>query len=501
MGVLESAGENLVRWGKYPKAFAEENFEGFDVDEPWQDEFFSVLPQIVHPRIALQAAKGPGKTALEAIAIYWFLSTQGDKGKHPKGFGISITRENLKDFLWTELQKWRLRSKFISEAFEWTQSKIYLKQYPDTWYFSARGYRQDANKDQQANALAGLHEDYTLVVIDESGGVPDAVMSSADGSLSTGVWNKIIQGGNPTHCSGPLYRAATTERDMWYLIRVTGDPDDPKRSKRMKISWCIEQIRKWGRENPWVKVNVFNEFPPTSINALFGPEEVAAMMSRRVPRESYEHSQRRIGVDVAGGGDDKTILFPRQGLAAFRPVEMRNAKPSEIAARIVLAKARFRSEMELVDNTGGFGSGVINYAQDAGLSPIPVEFAGKADDPGFYNKRAEMWFRMSEWGKRGGALPNLPALTKQLTTATYTQKNGKFLMEPKELMKERLGSSPDEADALCCTFCIEDLPGSDPLSQLIARVQGSRRAEAEYDVLADHQNEKKFAENDYNVLG
>jgi hypothetical protein len=56
-------------------------------------------------------------------------------------------------------------------------------------------------------------------------------------------------------------------------------------------------------------------------------------------------------------------------------------------------------------------------------------------------------------------LPNLPELTGELITPTYTfSKSGKFLVEPKDLVKERLGRSPDLADALMCTFGMPEMP-------------------------------------------
>jgi hypothetical protein len=58
--------------------------------------------------------------------------------------------------------------------------------------------------------------------------------------------------------------------------------------------------------------------------------------------------------------------------------------------------------------------------------------------------------------KGGGGLPNIPELIGELTTPTYTFVGGKFLIEPKEQVKARLGRSPDLADALALTFAIAE---------------------------------------------
>ena len=61
-------------------------------------------------------------------------------------------------------------------------------------------------------------------------------------------------------------------------------------------------------------------------------------MHRHLPPDVYLWAQKRLGVDVARFGDDRTVLFPRQGLAAFRPVIMRNARTTDIAARVAKAE-------------------------------------------------------------------------------------------------------------------------------------------------------------------
>jgi len=77
-----------------------------------------------------------------------------------------------------------------------------------------------------------------------------------------------------------------------------------------------------------------------------------------------------------------------------------------------------------------------------------------------------MWFLMAEWIKRGGALPNVPELVKELTTIQYTFQNGKFKLEEKQQLKDRIGFSPDYADALALTFAIPDQPARQPWDHL-----------------------------------
>lgn len=206
---------------------------------------------------------------------------------------------------------------------------------------------------------------------------------------------------------------------------------------------------------------ILGQFPKSSINSLLSLQQVEAAMGKHLSLKDYSYSQKRLGIDVARGGMDSTVIFPRQGLAAFKYTQMRNANGPEVAARILAAKAKWGSEMEFVDDTGGFGGSVIDSLVLAGQTPIGVHFASKATNPRYFNKRAEMWIEMSEWVKRGGALPSCNQLKKELISVNYFINKGKFQLESKDQVKKRLGFSPDMADALALTFAQADMPARD----------------------------------------
>ncbi len=195
--------------------------ENFNVEpDLWQVDVLTALADPSKRRIAMKAAKGPGKTAVLAWCIWWFLVCWGEPGNHPKGAATSITEDNIDDNLWPELSKWQSRSEFLKVAFVWKKERIFAKDHPQTWFFSKRTWPKSGDSTQQANTLAGLHSDFNLFVLDESGGIPDSVLSAAEGGLATGRWGKVIQAGNPTHLEGPLYRACTSARHLWHLVTI-----------------------------------------------------------------------------------------------------------------------------------------------------------------------------------------------------------------------------------------------------------------------------------------
>lgn len=460
---LNEAASIIKEWKLDPVKFVRDNFK--TEPDKWQVEVLRIFPSQDKDKIrqSMQACVGPGKSAVLAWCAWNFLSCYAEEGEHPKGAAVAITSANLADNLWAELSKWRSRSPFLIEYFEWTKSRIFAKQHPETWFISARSWPKTADAEEQGRVLSGLHAKFVLYLIDESGDIPPPVLRAAEQGLSNCAWGKILQAGNPTSHDGMLYLAATSQRHLWHVTCITSDPDDPDRTPRVDIEWAREQIDKYGRDNPWVMSSVLGQFPPSSLNTLLSPYEVEAAMKRNPPITDYDFAQKRIGVDVARFGADATVLFPRQGLVAFQPTELRGLRTNEIAAHLVKLKDEFKSEVELIDGTGGWGAGVIDsYLQVAGKKggAVEINFSGKAIDARYFNKRSEMWFKMAEWVKRGGTLPPLPKLVQELSCPTYAFHNGKFRLEEKEQIKQRLGFSPDYADALGLTFAMPEMPRS-----------------------------------------
>jgi hypothetical protein len=393
---------------------------------------------------------------------------------------VSISKDNLRDNLWKEYAKWIHRSPACNAALTWTSGRIFANDHPETWFLSARAFAKTANSDQQGATLSGLHGKYVVCQMDESGDMPTAILRAGEQALSqaSGGFAKLLQAGNPISLEGMLYAAANELRAQWFVIRITGDPSDPNawvHSSRVgtkPLEQAKLQIATYGRENPWVKSYILGEFPPASINALLGYEDVAAAMRRHLRIDQYEWSQKRLGIDVARFGDDRTVLFPRQGLAAFNPVVMRTQNTIQIAARAARAiikwgKGNPAELLAMVDDTGHWGHGVIDSLTTAGYPVYPVIYHGKAMDPRYKNVRAENWMLMADWVKAGGALPFLEDMVAELTTPTYTFLAGKFVLEEKDQIKIRLGRSPDLADALSNTFALPDMP-----NELMTRLKG-----------------------------
>lgn len=493
-----SLADKLLAYRRDPALMVREQF-GVEPD-PWQLTVLDAFPW--NQRMALLACKGPGKTCVLAWLAWNFLLTR----PAPNLAATSVTGDQLADGFWKEMAKWRDKSALLKQMFEWTKTRISHRQYPETWWMSARTWPHKASPTEQAATLSGLHADYIMFILDESGGIPTSVMATADAALSGCIEGHILQAGNPTHREGPLYDAWLTHRQMWWVIEITGDPDDPNRTSRMPVEWARQQIQMYGREDPFVLVNVFGKFPPSSLNVLLGPDDIQAAMARHYTERDIAGASRVLGVDVARYGDDASCIFPRQGLVAFRPKLYRKLDGTEGGGQTARIMDDFKADGCFIDDTGGYGAAWIDQLRRLGRSPIPVAFSNKPIDPRFHNKRAEMYWDAAEWVKNGGQLPGMevPGMVEFMQAMTRTQysyqkDDGRLIMEDKMAVKQRLGASPDVADAFVLTFAF-------PVSSLtVRRSMPSHRASADFDyaavVTGVKQTRPAMAQGDYNPYG
>jgi phage terminase large subunit len=493
-GVLADAPaqavEALARWLDDPVAFVREVF-GAEPDA-WQID--ALLAMCREPRTALKACKGPGKSTVFAWYGWWALGLHA----HANGIALSITLDNLRDNLWKEMALWyaRPRAAWLRAEFTINSERIAHRRHPKTWWLSARSFPQDARPDQQANTLAGLHAAFVFILADESSDYPQGVMDAAEGIFSVqGCEAHLAQAGNPTRCEGPLYVACTRDRALWTVIEITGDPDDPKRSPRISLEYARQMIDAWGRDNPVVMVNLLGQFPPTQSDKLLGPNDITAAEARDCARRDYDGEAIVYGLDVARFGDDKCHLRKRQGVVAFRGQDFRNLDGPELANRVSMIVLREQKESgrrpdAIYVDVAGVGASAYDHLKLLGWGDIlvPVDFGGGADEPErFANKRAEMWWRMSEWTRKRGCLPTgSNQLGRDLTAPSFrfklVGKRTVMLLESKDDLRKRGVPSPDEGDALALTFYAAVQVRRD--YQPDARAQTGGRVATEYNPFA-----------------
>lgn len=451
---MSPAAEKLRRWKADPVAFVRQALHA--EPDSWQCKVLAAAP--TEQRILLKASKGPGKSTVLAWLGWWFALCHS----YTKGAALSITGDNLRDGLWAELAKWRNASRELQAAFTWSAERIVANDHPETWFVAARTWSKDADASRQGEALAGIHADNAVVLLDEFGGFPKAVLATAEAVLANadpkqGRVAKMFAAGNPTQTEGPMYDACTTDRARWWVYEITGDPDDPDRAPRVSKEWAREQIATHGWDSDYVRVNVRGLFPLSQSNTMIGAEVAAQAARRNIGESEVRHDARIVGVDVARFGSARTVLQCRRGYMSWGSSVYRDLDTMVTADKVAYLNERWKPDAVFVDSNG-IGAGVVDRLHQLGhYNVVGVDSASKpiGDDPAqpkILNRRAEMWWKMSQWMKHG-VIANDRELIAELTGPRKRYNATQHLvLESKDDMEKRGLPSPDKADALALTF-------------------------------------------------
>lgn len=235
----------------------------------------------------------------------------------------------------------------------------------------------------------------------------------------------------------------------------------------------LEKLRAEMSDNAY-RQEFLCDFSAASDDVLIPIDLVSEACGRTYRDADYARAPLILGVDVARFGSDASVIFPRRGLVALPPLVFRGMDNMTLADRLAHEIIRQNPAGVFID--AGGGQGVIDRVRQLGHSVSEVPFGGRALRHDIYvNRRSEMWVEMGKWLRSGGAIPNDAALKSDLSTPMYGYDSAnRMLLESKDKIKERLGRSPDTADALALTFAA-------PVS-----VEGSnapRKAKTQYDVM------------------
>lgn len=167
-----------------------------------------------------------------------------------------------------------------------------------------------------------------------------------------------------------------------------------------------------------------------------------------------------LGVDVAQGGPDRTVLAPLFG-RRFEQTVVRRGLDTKDGADVgaLVIRERRDGALIVVDCTGGWGGDTVGFLSRE--NGIPVEKCVFSEGSGhtakesrmpFFNKRAELYWRFREAlhpkSGAGIAIKRSATVKAQLTAHRWTARGNRILIESKEDIRARTGSSPDEADAI-----------------------------------------------------
>jgi len=168
-----------------------------------------------------------------------------------------------------------------------------------------------------------------------------------------------------------------------------------------------------------------------------------------------------LGVDVARGGADATVLAPKHGDWFGEPQQIPGKEcrtGREVVGAVIPITSRVESEVKIGIDVIGVGASPFDLLVDAGATVKGINFGagadGATDRSGKYrlaNIRAAAY-----WGFREALDPEYSrimvppdkGLRKEMLAAKWKVMSGRIYIEAKDDVKARLGRSPDNADAV-----------------------------------------------------
>jgi len=311
---------------------------------------------------------------------------------------------------------------------------------------------------KEATSLMGFGA--TIVVVDERGSLPQKMYNKVLRMVG-GTRGKIIQLGNPFPGNG-FERVFTNSR----YTTLTIDDKQALAEGRVTQEFLDEAIEEYGGEDSYDYTIFYKcKFPVTGAEDALIPKD---WIENAVNQEGCEGEHKQSGLDVARFGRDKTVYIFRKGGEVKRKEVIGKMDTMEVVGWTRKYLEKDEPEILAVDIIG-IGSGVydrLSEFEDEGTIDTEMEPINVGESPTdeeakkkFFNLRAQVFWNLRKLFKPDKnnqsqiSIPNDIALKKQLSEIRYKYSSErKIKIEAKEEMKKRLGSSPDEADALALAF-------------------------------------------------
>lgn len=177
---------------------------------------------------------------------------------------------------------------------------------------------------------------------------------------------------------------------------------------------------------------------------------------RKTPKPDV--ALRAIGVDVAHGGADNTVIAQIFGtwFASLQVYPGKATPDGDAVAKAV--DDTWDKYAPIGVDAIGYGASAVDTMANWGMHPMPINFgaaSSRVDKSArfqFFNQRAECYWALRDaLDPKSGediCLPDSRTLRADLTAVRYKIVRGKIQLEPKEDVKKRLNRSPDEGDTV-----------------------------------------------------
>jgi hypothetical protein len=398
-------------------------------------------------RVSVRSGHGIGKSADLSWLVLWFLFCFKD-AQIPC---TAPTSQQMHDILWKEIAVWlnRMPEK-IKELYDWTGGYVRMVENPETWFARAQTARKE-----NPEALAGVHGEYVMFIIDEGPGVPEEIFNTAEGAL-TNENILVVMIGNPTRLIGYFYDSHKGDRHNWQTLHFNSEDSpivDPEFIRRI--------IEKHGEGSDEHKIRVLGEFPQEDAVDEKGYVPLLVKDDLKYTANKEFVGRKRLGVDPAGEGSNETTWVVRDQFRARIVAKETISNEKSIAQKTLSLVDHFEIKDDdiIVDN---FGVGA-NVVKQLALSDHDVQSInvgdkpkGEEDEELYMNQRAFAYMMAKKWIRSGGELIRHEDWEQLLGIRYKRELSGKIKIMSKEDMRKNGIPSPDAADAFMLTFIDEE---------------------------------------------
>ena len=408
-----------------------------------------MLPEVW--RKSTVSGRGPGKSAEVSWLVHWMLSCNLGSTT----IVTANTEAQLRTKTWPEIGKWLTlagnshwfdRTALSVKPAPWFDELLRKQLKIDTGYYYAQAQLWS---EENPDGFAGAHNPLGMqVLFDEASGIHEKIWSVTEGFFTEPVlhryWHVFSNGRRP---SGAFFETHHKNRLFWKRRQL-----DSRTVEGTDATVYQRIIDQHGLDSDQARVEVLGQFPKQGERQFISRDAVRGAMEREVVADPY--APLIMGVDIARFGNDTTVIRWRQGRDArsIPPVRIKGADSVEVENLIAHWIDKTNPDGVNID-AGNTGSAVCDGLKARKYRVHEVWFGSKSPDEAWADLRTWMWAQMRDW-LPGGCLDDSKELLVDLPAPEYdfVGRSSTVRLEPKESMKDRGFASPDDGDALACTF-------------------------------------------------
>lgn len=417
---------------------------------------------------ARSSGRGPGKSAKFGMVAHWQMSTRiGSTTIVTANTESQLRSRTFPEFAvwfgaainahWFELETMRIvPAPWLVEIVKKQPEEGGLGVDPKYWFCAGQTWSED-----NPNAFAGVHNPYGLLLqMDEASGIPSKIWEVSEGFFTEqNPYRYWMAASQMRSRQGRFFELFNDKQlgDGWDLRTLS-----TRGMEGVDQGVVEDQIKRYGPDSDFVRVEIMGLAPRTSEDQFIPWDAVRAAQQNALVYDDGEPLV--LGVDPAPRG--KTSWRFRQG---------RNARDCcgpathgswagmdnvQIANRILELDQKYRPDAICIDF--GMGTGVIDILKrkltHGRLHEVKFGSSPDNKDGEYATHAAELWGRVKDW-LPGGQIEKdegeKGSLSHQLTDRGWRwsgREDNKKILETKEDLQSRGVKSPDDADALACTF-------------------------------------------------